>query len=220
MARLVHLALLQRLPRTSRRSKWRRVAKKLARPQTAFWAAPALLLPFMAMALINEDIGTSPIEQTVASLPVPVDQSNPIQALADTSPFGSGASPPPSVTMPIYNKSALVLSTQMQVMNANRWYEPSHPVEMLERLDYAQLHPRERVQDDLLVGEVSGLLTMPLSADLSIRLFREYCSAQPGDAFYGMDVNSLPIDKDLLASLEQLARLAPNSGLCPRVTDG
>jgi hypothetical protein len=217
MARLVHLALLQRLPRTSRRSRWRRVAKKLARPQVALWAAPVLLLPFLAMALINEDGGPSPIEQTVAALPVPVDQSSSAEALADSSPFCSGAAAPTSITMPIYNKSALVLTTQMQVMNANRWYEPSQPVEMLERMDYAQLHPRERVQDDLLVGEINGLLTMPLSADLSIKLFREYCSAQPGDAFYGMDVNSLPIDKDLLGSLQQLARLAPDAGLCPQI---
>lgn len=216
MARLVHLALLQRLPRSSRRSRWRRIAKKLARPQTVLWAAPALLLPFLAMVLINEDIGTSPIEQTVASLPVPVDQSASADTLADASPFGSGASPGTSVTMPIYNKSALVLSAQMQAMNASRSYEPSQPVEMLERLDYAQLHPTERVQDDLLVGEINGLLTMPLSADLSVKIFREYCAAKPGDPFYTVDVNSLPIDKELLASLQQLTRLAPNSGLCPR----
>ena len=214
MARLVHLALLQRLPRGSRRARWRRLAKKLARPQTAFWAAPALLLPLVAAALISEESGPSPIEQTVASLPVPVDQSNPAAALADTSPFGSGAAPPTSVTMPIYNNSALVLSTQMQVMNANRWYEPAQPVEMLDRMDYAQLHPRERSQDDLLVGEVNGLLTTPLSVDLSVKLFRDYCSAQPGDPFYDLDVDALPIDKDLLASLQQLAELAPDSALC------
>ena len=219
MPPLVHSALRQRFPPRSRRNKWRRVAKKLARPQTALWAAPALLLPLVAMVLISEDSGPSPIEQTVASLPVPVDLSNPAGTLADSSPFGSGSARLTSTTMPIYNTSALVLSTQMQVMNANRWYEPEQPVEILDRMDYAQLHPRERSQDDLLVGEVKGLLTMPLSADLGIKLFREYCAAQPDDPFYDTDVNDLPIDKDLLASLQQLALFAPNSGFCPRVSD-
>src|SRR5215472_4482434 len=109
MARLVHLSLLNRLPRRSRRSRrsrWRRLAKSLARPRTVVWAAPALLLPFLAMALINEDSGMSPIEQTVAALPIPVDQSDPAGAAEAGSPFGTGAGPSPSVTMPIYNRSA------------------------------------------------------------------------------------------------------------------
>jgi hypothetical protein len=217
MARLVHLALLNRLPRRSRRNKWRRLAKSLARPRTALWAAPALLLPFLVMALISEDSGPSPIEQTVAALPIPVDQSNTAGAAAAGSPFGTGAAPSASVTMPIYNKSALAVTAQMQTMNANRWDQPDQPVAILDRMDYEALHPLDRMQDDLLVGEVNGLLTMPLSADLSFKIFEAYCSAQPGDPFYSVDVKSLPIDRDLLASLEQLARLAPDSGLCPRL---
>jgi hypothetical protein len=217
MARLVHLALLNRLPRRSRRSKWRRLAKSLARPQTVLWVAPALLLPFLVMALVDEDSGMSPIEQTVAALPIPVDQSNPAGSADAGSPFGTGASPSPSVTMPIYNKSALAITAQMLAMNANRWDQPDQPVAVLERMDYDALHPHEHVQDDLLVGEVNGLLTMPLSSDISFKIFQAYCSAAPGDPFYSVDVKALPIDRDLLASLQELARLAPNSGLCPRL---
>jgi hypothetical protein len=218
MARLVQLALLNRLPRRSRRSRWRRLAKSLARPQTVLWVAPALLLPFLAMALISEDAGPSPIEQTVAALPIPVDQSNPADAAAAGSPFGTGAAPPASVTMPIYNQSALALTTQMQTINANRWDQPDQPVAMLDQMDYAELHPAARAQDDLLAGEVNGLLTMPLSADISFKIFQAYCGAQPGDPFYSVDIKSLPIDRDLLASLQELAQLAPNSGLCPRLS--
>jgi hypothetical protein len=217
MARLVHLALLNRLPRRSRRNRWRRLAKSLARPQTVLWVAPALLLPFLAMALINEDNGPSPIEQTVAALPIPVDQSNPAGAAAGGSPFGTGTAPPPSVTMPIYNKSALALTVQMQAMNASRWDQPDQPFAMLDHRDYQELHPASHTQDDLLVGEVNGLLTMPLSADISFKIFQAYCSAQPGDPFYSVDIKALPIDRDLLASLQELARLAPDSGLCPRL---
>lgn len=217
MARLVHLALLNRLPRRSRRNKWRRLAKSLARPRTVLWAAPALLLPFLAIALINVDSGPSPIEETVAALPIPVDQSNPAGAGAAGSPFGTGAGSSPSVTMPIYNQSALAVTAQMQTINANRWDQPDQPVAVLDRMDYEALHPLDHTQDDLLAGEVSGLLTMPLSADLSFRIFEAYCSAQPGDPFYSVDVKSLPIDRDLLTSLEELAHLAPDSGLCPRL---
>jgi hypothetical protein len=205
------------LPRRSRRSKWLRLAKSLARPRTALWAAPALLLPFLAMALINEDSGLSPIELTVVALPIPVDQSNPAGASEAGSPFGSGAGPSASVTTPIYNQSALAVMAQMQAMNANRWDQPDQPVAVLERTDYDAVHPHEHMQNDLLVGEVNGLLTMPLSADLSFKIFQAYCSAQPSDPFYGVGVESLPIDRDLLASLEELAKLAPNSGLCPRL---
>ena len=217
MARLVHLALLNRLPRRSRRNKWRRRAKFLARPQTVLWVAPVLLLPFLAMALINDDSGPSPIEQTVASLPIPVDQSNPTGAGVAGSPFGTGGASP-SVTMPIYNQSALAVTAQMQAINAGRWDQPDQPIAMLDQRDYEELHPLSHAQDDLLAGQVNGLLTMPLSADLSFKIFQAYCSAQPGDPFYAVDVKSLPIDRDLLASLEGLARLAPNSGVCPRLS--
>jgi hypothetical protein len=221
MAKLVQLALLQRLPRHSRRSRWRRLGRRLASPRTALWAAPVLALPFLVMALISEDGTPSPIEQTVAALPVPVDQSGPAEAQATgVSPFGAGAGPPPSVTMPIYNNSALALTAQMQVMNAGRSDQPDAPVEQLQALDYAELHPQDRSMDDLLVGQVNGLLTMPLSADISFKIFQEFCNAQPGDAYYTVNIASLPIDHDLLAALEQLAKLTPDSGFCPRLAGG
>lgn len=219
MTRLVHLALLQRLPRPRRRSQWRRrLAKRLASPRTALWAAPALLLPFLAIVLISEDRSPSPIEQTVAALPVPVDQSAPANALA--SPFGTGKPPPSSETVPLYNNSALALAARMHALDAARSDQPDAPLERLDRLDYAELHPLDQVKDDLLVGPVNGLLTMPLSADLSFKIFIEYCNARPDDPYYRLDITSLPIEHDMLAALEELARLSPGGTLCPRMAGG
>ena len=221
MARLVHLALLQRLPKHSRRARWRRLAKKLSSPRTALWAAPALLLPILAAVMINEDIGPSPIEQTIEALPLPVaGQSAGATALSPgESPLGAaGTTPSPSVTMPIYNNSALALTAQMQAMNANRWYEPNAPLDELQQREYAALHPQERVGDDLLVGQVSTLLAMPISPDISFKIFLDFCNAKSGDPYYGVDVNSLPIDPELRASLVELASLTPDSGFCPRLS--
>ena len=53
----------------------------------------------------------------------------------------------------------------------------------------------------------------------SAKIFQEYCYAQPGDAYYGINVQSLPIDRDLLASLVNLAKMTTDTGFCPRLAD-
>jgi hypothetical protein len=192
----------------------------LASPRTVLWVAPALALPFLALLLIGEDGPPSPIEQTVAALPLPGGQPVPAGPRASgASPFGAAAAASPEVTMPIYNNSAIVLTSQMRVMNADRSDQPAAPLERLDRIDYAELHPADRAKDDLLVGNVDRLSTTPLPRDLSIKIFFEYCTAQPGDPTYTQDALSLPIEHDLLAALEQLSRLSPGSILCPRLAD-
>jgi hypothetical protein len=224
MTRLVDIALQQRLPPPRRRSQWRRrLAKRLASPRTALWAAPALALPVLAMVLISKDWSwspMSPIERTVAALPVVAGQSGPAGTPATAaSPFGTGAGLPPSETGPLYNNSAAALAPRMQTTNGYEWDEPGSPMEHVDRRDYAEIHPRDRSKDDLLVGEVSGLLTTPLSMDLSLKIFLEYCNARPGDPSYDVDVLALPIERERLAAMEQLARLSRGGALCPRLAD-
>ena len=73
--------------------------------------------------------------------------------------------------------------------------------------------------DDLLVGQVNALLTSPVAPDISAKIFQEFCHAQPGDAFYGMELKNLPIDRDLLASLVNLAKMTSDTGFCPRLAE-
>ena len=68
-------------------------------------AAPALLLPLFAIALTGQDRAPSPIEQTIESLPVPVDSEAGTQALPP------GATPGPvdlSIVVPALNEAITV----------------------------------------------------------------------------------------------------------------
>jgi hypothetical protein len=208
--------------RPSRRERRRRLWKALASPRTALWAAPALLLPLLAIGLIDDERSASPIEQTIEALPVPVDQE------AGTQPLSPGATPlgaagtrlPTSVTMPIYNNSAQALAARMALTNVVVSDESQRTQDEMRTSEYDILHPRERMMDDLLVGQVNTLLTSPVAPDISVKIFQEYCNARPGDPYYGVDVTALPIDRDLLSALVQLARLTPDTGFCPRVAAG
>ena len=185
------------------------------------WAAPALLLPLLAMGLVNNERSFSPIEQTIGALPVPVDAQSGTQPLPPgASPLGAaGTGLPTSVTMPIYNNSAQALAARMSLTYPMLTEDRAPSQDEMKSSEYAQLHPRSRMMDDLLVGQVNDLLTSPVSPDISVRIFQEYCNAQPGDPYYAIDIKSLPIDRDLLASLVELASLAPDSGFCPHITN-
>jgi hypothetical protein len=180
-----------------------------------------LLLPLLAIAMNGQERAPSPIEQTIESLPVPVD------AEAGTQPLPPGATPlgaagtrlPTSVTMPIYNNSAQALAARMSVTTPMLYHEEKPLQQDAETARYETLHPTERVMDDLLVGQVNTLLTSPVSPDLSLKIFQEFCNSQPGDPYYGVSITNLPIDPELLATLTQLSRLTTNSGFCPRLTE-
>jgi len=181
------------------------------------WAAPALLLPLLAIGLVDDGRSASPIEQTIEALPVPVDQE------AGTQPLPPGATPlgaagtrlPASVTMPLYNNSAQALAARMSLADPVMADEPERTQDEMRTSEYEIVHPLERTMDDLLVGQVNALLTSPVAPDISVKIFQEYCNARPGDPYYGMSVTDLPIDRDLLASLVQLARLTSDTGFCP-----
>jgi hypothetical protein len=194
----------------------------LASPRTALWAAPALLLPLFAIALTGQDRAPSPIEQTIESLPVPVDSEAGTQALPPgATPLGAaGTRLPTSVTMPIYNNSAQALAARMFLTAPVVPNEINRTQEQIKTSEYEAVHPQQRMMDDLLVGQVNGLLTSPVAPDISAKIFQEYCNAKPGDPYYGVSLESLPIDRDLLASLVQLAKMTSDSGFCPHLTGG
>ena len=193
----------------------------MASPRTALWAAPALLLPLLAIGMGGQDRAPSPIEQTIQALPVPVDAEAGTAALPDgDTPLGAaGTRLPTSVTMPIYNNSAQALAARLFLTTPVMADEAKHTQEQMRSSEYGLLHPQQRVMDDLLVGQVNALLTSPVAPDISAKIFQEYCYAQPGDAYYGIDVKNLPIDRDLLASLVNLAKMTTDTGFCPRLAD-
>ncbi len=193
----------------------------MASPRTALWAAPALLLPLLAIGISGQDRAPSPIEQTIQALPVPVDAEGGTAALADgDTPLGAaGTRLPTSVTMPIYNNSAQALAARLFLTAPVMADEARHTQEEMRTSEYELLHPKTRVMDDLLVGQVNTLLTSPVAPDISAKIFQEFCHAQPGDAFYGMELKNLPIDRDLLASLVNLAKMTSDTGFCPRLAD-
>ena len=213
--------MIERPKRLSRRARRRRLWKALASPRTALWAAPALLLPLLAIGIGGQERAPSPIEQTIEALPIPVDPGSGAQAPADGStPMGAaGTRLPTSVTMPIYNNSAQALAARLFLTTPVLPEEAKHTQEQMRTSEYELLHPRQRVMDDLLVGQVNALLTSPVAPDLSAKIFQEFCNAQPGDPYYSMDLKNLPIDRDLLSALVNLAKMTSDTGFCPRLSD-
>jgi hypothetical protein len=185
------------------------------------WAAPALLLPLLAIGITGQERAPSPIEQTIQALPVPVDAEAGTEALPEgATPMGAaGTRLPTSVTMPIYNNSAQALAARLSLTTPVLPAEAAHTQEQLRTSEYELLHPRERMMDDLLVGQVNALLTSPVGPDISGKIFQEFCNAQPGDPYYGMDVKNLPIDRDLLSALVSLAKMTSDTAFCPRLAD-
>jgi hypothetical protein len=185
------------------------------------WAAPALLLPLLAIGIFSPERAASPIEQTIEALPVPVDADTGTEPLApgDTPLGAAGTRLPTSVTMPIYNNSAQAMAARLSLTAPSVRTGGVRTQEEMRTSEYELLHPKTRVMDDLLVGQVNTLLTSPVSPDISGKIFQEFCNAQPEDPYYSMDLKNLPIDRDLLAALVQLAKMTSDTGFCPRLSD-
>ena len=205
--------------RLSRRARRRRLWKALASPRTAMWAAPALLLPLLAIAMTGQDRAPSPIEQTIEALPVPVASGDEALPSGATSMGAAGTGLPTAVTMPMYNNSAQAMAARLSLTMPVLPAEAAHTQEEMRTTEYQLLHPKQRMMDDLLVGQVNALLTSPVAPDISAKIFQEFCNAQPGDPFYSMDVKNLPIDRDMLSALVQLAKMTSDTSFCPRLAD-
>lgn len=184
-----------------------------ASPLWLLAAAPALLLPILAMILFDHESGPSAIEQAIATLPLPGDATG-----DGTAPnlFGANARQvPPNIGAQLYANSARAAAA------ANRPERRDDGPHLRDiALDpaaeaYAALHPRHLAGEDLLVGDLA-LLTQSMAPDLSGQILAEFCTARPDDPGYMTKLTDLPLSQDILISLTAFAPGANIAAFCKR----
>ena len=67
---------------------------------------------------------------------------------------------------------------------------------------------------DLLVSDISLIYTTPFSTELGVILFQEFCSSRPGDPFYGVNINSLPLSLSMRTALASAVVTSGTFNLC------
>ena len=194
-----------------RRKRWWR---KFASPRWLLIAAPALLLPLLAVALFEDDEQPTPIEQALSALPLPGDAVLPKGGKRFSLLGNTTRGVTPSATLQIYNNSARAEAEridQRATVGAG-----DQDIVDFDSATYAALHPRSLAGEDLMVGDLA-LLTQSFTPDLSYIYFLEFCNATPDDRTYTTKLSDLPLSSGILNAL---STLQPGSGLssyCKRV---
>ena len=166
--------------------------------------APALLLPILALTLWNDEPPPSMVEQAIGALPMPGNDN-----AGAAAPMGRQArNLPPDVSLSLYANSARAdAMRQSKTAGSDGQDEGS---DYFSR-EFNLLHPATLAREDLLVSDLSLLYSTPLNVDLGVVIFQEYCSARPGDPFYGVDINTLPLSLGLRTAIARA--MASNSGV-------
>ncbi len=194
-----------------RRKRWWR---KFASPRWLLIAAPALLLPLLAVTLFEEDDQPSAIEQALAALPLPGDAVLPAGGKRIALLGKDARRVPPSASLQIYNNSARAEAEridQRQTVVAG-----DEDIVDFDSATYAALHPRRLAGEDLMVGDLA-LLTQSFAPDLSYIYFLEFCNATPDDRAFNTKLSDLPLSSGVLTALSTLQPGAGLASYCKRV---
>lgn len=195
-------------PRPSRRRRKLQWWRPLASPFVMLLAAPVLLAPVTVLVLLEMPTPPTPIEVAIGALPS-VDHSS----TADTATLQGGRLPN-NLTSSLYANSAAAAAASLGRADTNARPDTQD----YASVEYGALHPQRMARDDFLVGQLAMIYSTPLTMDLSLQLFQEFCNAQPGDAFYGIPLDRLPIDPALLRGLVRYSSSNKGTGLsCARL---
>lgn len=181
----------------------RRWWKMFASPLWLLLAAPALLLPLAAIILLDDEPLPSMVDQAIGALPLPGG------VVATTaSPLGK-ASPrlPLGLSLSLYNNSA-----QADAMRQSK--DDSSGGSDYFTKEFAALHPTVLTRDDLLVSDLGFIYSTPLNIDFGVIIFQQFCSSRPGDPFYGVDLNAMPLSLTMRTALAASVSTKGTFALC------
>jgi hypothetical protein len=199
--------------RRRRRKQW---WKAFASPKWMLMAVPFLLMPLCALALLPPEEIPSPIETAIQALPSAGGVADIDVSKTPASPLGAGPRLSSSVSLPLYANSAHSQAVVLALRQANRAAKSTDGD--VFSTEYALLHPPSLSKEDLLIGDLALVSSTPLTMDLSVKIFEEYCNAQVGDAFYDLPIEALPIDPLLRQSLARFANMSDKGGsFCSRL---
>jgi hypothetical protein len=180
--------------------------RTFASPKMLLLAAPAMVLPLVIVILSNNPTAPSPVEEAIQQLPVAGGPST------TASPNGNGrAGLPESVSVKLYADSARPDATPQSIAIVDETKTD------IDSAQYAVLHPLSMAREDLMIGQLALVFTSPLDAELSGRIFQEFCNAKPGDPFYNVSLNDLPIDGPLRDALVRWSSGSSSASVCPRL---
>jgi hypothetical protein len=203
------------LRRRRRRKQW---WKAFASPKLMVIAIPALLCPIgAAMVLRSQDVALTPVEQTIDTLPSAGNAAPADDGGADASPLGAGTQRlSPSAAMPLFAASARATSAMLALRDSAQAARPTdHDYTVTE---FSLLHPDELARDNMLIGDLGLVYNNPTGTDLSARIFQAYCAARPGDPFYAVNIDTLPITPALKQAAMAWQEIPGATGRCPHVT--
>ena len=170
-------------------------------------ASPAFVLPLVILILADNPTPTvSPVDQAIEALPV---------AGGNGARLTTKASLPDVVGLKLYAQSARPDAAFQSVAI------PNEAKVGIDSAQYEALHPLSKAGEDFMVGQLELVFTSPLDSELSNRIFKEFCNAQPGDPFYNVGVAQLPISGALKDSLVRWTRGAGATAaatVCPRLS--
>lgn len=189
----------------------RRWWRKFMSPVWAGFAAPALVLPLLAMILMDDGPAPSMVEQAMSALPIPGDASDPEQPGRQgriVVAGASGAAMPSNTMSSLYNNSARADATRIAQRSEPRATGPD-----VTSISYALLHPRSLAGEDLLIGDFALVLSTPVP-DMSWAIFGAFCRS---DATERANLADLRINPNVPAAIMNFLPASDYGRLCPRL---
>ena len=199
--------------RRRRRAQW---WKPFASPRLLLVAAPIMLGPLAALFWFEEAAVPTPIELAITSLPTAGNASGTGTARSsDRALLGEGRLPN-NVSLSMFANSARV--EQSRIARADIAAATRGSDKDFAAAEFAALHPPTMGREDLLIGTLGMVYSTPMNMDLSLKLFEEFCNAMPGDAYYQVSMDSLPIDPNLRRALDRFSSTSTHGGpFCARL---
>ena len=176
----------------------------IASPKLLLIAAPALVIPLLALLLfdagLNQAPQLSPLEAAVMVLPMSGGQANPGSDPV-ASPFGRVDLRQASAAgMPLFTNSARAAAARLQAQDAN--IAPHRSDTDASITEFSLMHPRSS-KEDFLVGHLSLAYITPVDGGMVSNVLQDFCNAQPGDAFYKTDISKTPLPASMRSALAQ-----------------
>jgi hypothetical protein len=201
--------------RSRRRRQW---WKAFASPRWLLAAAPALLLPLLAMFVFDDDPSPSPVEQAVLAMPV---AGYAQMEDAGATPLGRrGAGLPSAMALPLFAGSARAEALRLSM---RRDTLDDSVVQAMDRdirsRQHALLHSRPQGREDHMMPQFQLLFATPAALEVMASILKDYCAARPGDVAFYVDATELPLPGPTIDALAGTMVTTDMAASCPRLLE-
>ena len=171
-------------------------------------AAPLMVLPVVVVILSDSAPAPSLIEQAIDQLPIA--GGGPAGATRNAN---AGTGLPLGASLTLYAGSARADSTPASIST------DSETKIDIDSAQYNIMHPASMAREDLMIGQLELVFTSPMDTAVSGRIFREFCDAKPGDPYYNVGLERLPINGVLKDALVRwrMGSSSSSASFCPHL---